>query len=326
MTGRRFLMACLLILLMPAQSLAAERVAGLFELHSSFWVNLHQVLFHDALLAIGKPDRRLQDGAVPVAAGMSGPDQAVWNDALHFYATHFQGREELFDDELVGINEDLAAQPDDGALPLPASVPKEVAAVLNAAAPIYRRCCWSAHDRSNRDWIASQAPRIRALGPGMGKAMTAALHQPWPATPIRVDVAFRVAEIGHAYTVIPAHTTLSSSAESLAGLGGFEVLFHEASHAFADTMSDALSAQCKAQHKECGDLWHAVMFYTSGVELRRLLPAQDQQGFVPYAYRYGLYERGNWSRYRPVLESHWQAYLDGKEAFATALHSMAADL
>lgn len=320
-------MACLLMLLGPAHALAAAGPGSLIDLHSSFWVNLHQVLFHEALLSTGKPDYRLQDG-VPLAAGasakLSEADQAVWEQAVRFYATHFQGRRELFDDELVDINEALAAQPDDGARP-PAGLPTEVAAVLNAAAPVYRRCWWGAHDRSNKDWIASQAPRLRELGPAMAKALTAALRHPWPAKPIRVDIVFRVAEVGHAYTV-DTHTTLASSEEALAGLSGFETLFHEASHALADTMQDALGKECSAQHKDCADLWHAVLFFTGGVELRRVLPPQDREGFVPYAEHYGLYERGTWPHYRPVLESHWQAYLDGREGFAAAVHGMAADL
>jgi hypothetical protein len=42
-------------------------------------------------------------------------------------------------------------------------------------------------------------------------------------------------------------------------------------------MVNALSAEGRAQHKDVGDLWHSVLFYTSGVELRRLLPSIDAQ-------------------------------------------------
>ena len=91
-------------------------------------------------------------------------------------------------------------------------------------------------------------------------------------------------------------------------------------------MRDALAAQCGVQHKNCGDLWHTVLFYTSGVELRRLLPPAEQVSFTPYAYANGVYTRGNWPKYRVVLEKDWQAYLDGKTTFQSAVHSMVADL
>ena len=83
-------------------------------------------------------------------------------------------------------------------------------------------------------------------------------------------------------------------------------------------MTDTLSAQCRAQHKNCEDLWHTVLFYTSGVEPRRLLPPSEQAGC--------LYTRGRWAKYRPVLESDWQAYLDGKMSFDSALQAMATNL
>lgn len=91
-------------------------------------------------------------------------------------------------------------------------------------------------------------------------------------------------------------------------------------------MTDALFAECGAQKKKCGDLWHAILFYTPGVEVRRALPADEQAAFMPYAYKYGLYTRGEWPKYRAVLEKDWQAYLDGKTDFAAAIHSLVADL
>ena len=142
-----------------------------------------------------------------------------------------------------------------------------------------------------------------------------------------MDVCYYVPEIGHAYTTDdPPHTTFSSSALSLKGLSGLETLFHEASHSFADTMSNALFAECGAAKKNCGDLWHAVLFYTPGVEVRRALPVDEQAAFTPYAYKYGLYTRGDWPKYRVVLEKDWQKYLDGKIDFTSAIHAMVADL
>ena len=155
--------------------------------------------------------------------------------------------------------------------------------------------------------------------------MTKDLHQQWPAAPIRVDVCYYVVALGHAFTTLPPHITFSSSDPSNQDLSGFELLFHEASHTFADTMMNALAAEGRTQHKDVGDLWHSVMFYTSGVELRRFLPAAEQASFTPYAYRYGVY-RGRWWKYRGLLETEWQAYLDGKTDFTDAIHSMVAGL
>jgi hypothetical protein len=314
---------------LPAQELqdlpASTRSGPLFDFHSNFWVNLHQVLFHEAKLRAGKPDRGLQSAPPLSAAGNSKQDEADWNAAVSFYAAHFGTRQQHGDDQLVQINDDLAVQPDHGAHLNPAGLPPELVAVFESAAVIYRKYWWPAQNDSNENWIASQKERVQDLGSKLAAAMTKDLHQQWPAAPIRVDVCYYVVSLGYANTTLPPHITFSGSDPSNQDLSGFELLFHEASHTFADTIMNALSAEGRTQHKDVGDLWHSLLFYTSGVELRRLLPAPEQASFTPYAYRYGVY-RGNWREYRRVLETDWQVYLDGKTSFQTAIHSMAADL
>lgn len=321
------LAACLMS---PSQITAQEKApivhtTPLFDFHSNFWVNLHQVLFHEAKLRAGKPDRGLQSAPPLSAVGMSKQDEADWNAAVSFYAAYFGTRQQHGDDQLVQINDDLAEQPDNGAHLNSAGLPPEMVAVLQSAAVIYREYWWPAHNQSNENWIASQKERVQDLGPKLASAMTKDLHQQWPAAPIRVDVCYYVVSLGYANTTLPPHITFSGSDPSHRGLIGFELLFHEASHTFADTAINALSAEGRKQHKDVGDLWHALLFYTSGVELRRLLPAPEQANFAPYAYRYGVY-RGRWREYRVVLEKDWQAYLDGKIDFAAAIHATVTDL
>jgi hypothetical protein len=325
----------LILLLSPAAGQASATpdgeaqpaaVAALFSFHSNFWVNLHQVLLHEARLQVGKPDRPVESTPPLSAPGMSKEDQAAWDAAVSFYATHFGTRRQHGDDELIDINEALAAQPDAGAPLNPAGLPAEVVPVLQSAALVYRKYWWPAESAVNEAWLASQQQRVQDIGPRLAAAMTKDLHQPWPKVPIRVDVCYYVAELGHAFTITdPPHTTFSSSGPSTQGLSGFELLFHESSHTYADTLMNALAAEGGKQHKDVGDLWHATLFYTSGVELRRLLPASEQAGFTPYAYQYDVY-RGRWLPYRHVLETDWQAYLDGKTSFDAAIHGMVADL
>jgi len=303
-----------------------SRTTPLFDFHSNFWVNLHQVLLHEAWLRAG-PDRSLQ-GATPLtAADMGAEDEATWNAAVSFYAAQFPTRQQLRDDRLISINDSLAAQPDDGAHLNPTAVPPDIGAVLRRAAVIYRKYWWPAHHAANQQWIASQKKRVQDLGPKLASAMTTDLREPWSAAPIRVDVCHHVAALGYAFTTLqPSHITISNSDPYNQDLARFEVLFHEASHTFADTIMSALAAECRARNTKCDGLWHAALFYTSGVELRRLLPAGEQASFTPYAYANGVYTRGDWVKYRVVLEKDWQAYLDGKLTFSEAIPAMITDL
>jgi hypothetical protein len=307
----------------PAQRPSATR--PLFEFHSNFWVNLHQTLLEEALLRAGKPDRRLQSATPLAAPQMSRLEESEWNAAVTFYATHFGTSRQHGNDQLIGINDTLAMQPDDGGGLSSAHLSPPLVAVLSGAAPMFRKYWWPAQRQSNQEWIASQLARVHDLGPRLAAAMTRDLRQPWPARPIHVDVCYYVPEIGYAFTILPPHITYASGDPSHQGLIGFELLFHEASHTFADVETEALSRACRAQGKDCGDLWHTLLFYTSGVELGRVLPADERATFTPYADKYGLYTRGDWTRYHRVLTMDWQPYLDGKTTFDAAIRSMATD-
>ena len=68
------------------------------------------------------------------------------------------------------------------------------------------------------------------------------------------------------------------------------------------------------------DLWHVVMFYTTGEAVRRFLDDVGEPGYSPLVY--AIFDRGTWVRYRDAIESSWSAYMDGERTVSEA----AADL
>jgi hypothetical protein len=86
------------------------------------------------------------------------------------------------------------------------------------------------------------------------------------------------------------------------------MIFHEASHILVEPIERALEAAAKARGGEVpAQLWHALLFYSTGEIVKRRLGA----GYVPYAYQNGLWERGPFSGFEPALREHWQPCLDG---------------
>lgn len=62
------------------------------------------------------------------------------------------------------------------------------------------------------------------------------------------------------------------------------MVFHEASHLLAERVERAIAAAAEAQHQPVPeDLWHALLFYTAGAQVRRALPS-----YRPYADKNGL--------------------------------------
>ena len=67
------------------------------------------------------------------------------------------------------------------------------------------------------------------------------------------------------------------------------------------------------------NLWHALLFYTSGELARRSLERRGVRGYRPYIH--GMYERA-FRGYKQPLETHWQAYLDGKISREAAIRQV----
>jgi hypothetical protein len=69
------------------------------------------------------------------------------------------------------------------------------------------------------------------------------------------------------------------------------------------------------------DLWHVVLFYTTGETVRQVLAAGGEPGYQPYLEAFGLWD-GRWGRYRAAVESVWPGYLAGELDLASACREL----
>ena len=102
-------------------------------------------------------------------------------------------------------------------------------------------------------------------------------------------------------------------------------------------MQESIIRECRQRDKAIPrDLWHALIFYTTGEVIRPVLSSagaspgeQDgnfpRGGYTPYAVREGLYQRG-WNEYLKLLQRFWQPYLDGQATFDDAIAHMVSSL
>lgn len=299
-----------------------------FEFHSGFWLNLHHFVYQQA--------RAVRDGAAKPSAdepALTTEEQHAWQEAVTYYVGALAGQDLLFNGDMVNIKNRLSEM--QGAPDLQKSgLRPELVKALEQAAPVYRARWWPAHDRANRDWVAGVAPLVEQLSAGLSRKLAEVYQSKWPEGRIRVDVSYEANWAGAYTTLDPLHITISSSAPANQGLAALEILFHEASHALAGTARDEIIRECRTRNKPIPrDLWHALIFYTTGEMVRRtladaLLARQaepPEKDYMPYAYRQGLYRRG-WQSYLRVLERHWLAYLDGDVEFDRAIARMVAAL
>ena len=190
--------------------------------------------------------------------------------------------------------------------------------------------------RANREWIAQVAPMVQQMGVELSGQLAEVYQRPWSAGRLRVDVVWYGGPYGAYTTLRPTHLTLSSHDARNQGIYGFEVLFHEASHALAGAVNEAIAREFRQRDKPIPrDLWHALLFYTTGELVRRdlaygtmtlaALQGTDPSSYQPYAARFGLYS-GAWDRFRGMLDLYWRPYLDGRVSFDTAVARLAAAL
>jgi hypothetical protein len=292
-----------------ADAQAATEV-GRYRLQSNPWVNLHQRLLHEARFETAPP------------AALSGEDLSAWKKAVETYHAFLGKRNPIFDDELIGVNAALSQTSTPG---LPDSIPEAASAALEAAMPLYRSVQWEEDDRANRFWIAVAEPMLASAAEELAGAHAKAYGMPFPRR-ILVDVSPFAWEYG-AYTVgegESAHAVISSTDRGTQGFAALEMLMHEPSHAIVAPTSGAIGADLARAADELGvkprwNLWHAILFYTSGELTRRALAKRGVSDYQPYIA--GMYERG-FGGFRQPLETHWQAYLDGRVSREVAIRQI----
>jgi len=322
-----------------------------FELHSGFWINLHHTLYHEAKLrsAAAPPDKSAKTSGPSSNAtsdakpALTPAEQRIWNDAVAYYIANYAAKDLLFSTELIQLKDQLGDFEDCDELSgrkrkfCDAGLPAKLTQVLEAAAPAYRAHLWPEHDRANRRWIMRVAPLVREQGVGLSERLADIYQARWPREKIRVDLTGYANWSGAYTTADPLRVTISSLDSRNQGAAALEVLFHEGSHGIAEPVQAAIIRQCHQRDKAIPrDLWHALVFYTTGEVIRPVIgssgaTAGEQDGsvpgggYIPYALREGLYQRG-WNEYFKLLQKFWQPYLDGTASFDDAIARMVSSL
>ena len=319
------MLSCFRPAVVGAQPTAPVAEIGQLQLFSNFWLNLHHFLYVSAW-ARRPPNPRERRLAMPLPSGsdaaMQEDERTAWNRAVSYYDQELASKDLLFDRDLTSISTALASAA--GSLEGLNLTPGH-RAMLEAAAPVYRRYWWPEHDAANRAWIADVARRTTPLAPQIIERLTSLYRVTWFQTPVRVDVV-RVGKSQGAYTsVVPSvHIIVASADASYAGWAGTEMLFHEASHGLIEHVRDAVDHAMKSADKDPRDLWHVVLFYVAGEVTRQALAAHGIE-YQPYLYATGLFTNA-WPTFRGPIERTVRPFVDGETTLAEMANGLAASV
>ena len=295
-----------------------------FAFYSDFQTNLN-----DALVAAGLARKRheselFQKGDEAACfAKLSAQERAAWDAAVAYYQTAvspsaWNAREQyLIRMQLAGFPGEIKTEDDERLVTIARHL-------REAAAPAYEACRWKAQDAANRRWVDALASRLATDEQKIAARVTRLYGKEWSELPIPVDVVQVVNWAGANSIIDPPHLLVAVENE---GLTGLEVVFHEASHilmARGDPVQKALADAAAAQGRPLPpDLWHAVLFFTTGESVRAVLH-EDGIEYTPMLE--ALYARGSWSEDRAAIEDAWRPYVEGKRDLTKAAASLLAEI
>lgn len=291
-----------LLFLLFALPLRATEIgrAGNHVFHSSFWLNLHERLRHEAVH--------------PEEHAFRGMELSAWRQALVIYRTDVGKKNPVFDRTLGLVWHSLSATPDDAQ---PKGIPPRLLEALSLAAPAYRAQLWKSDDATNRFWTSVAVTMLREAGGEVGAEIARVYGTTWPKR-IDVEVAQYCDEYGAATP--SAHegkylTVVSSTDPGYQQFHALEMMFHEPMHHF-DLQREI--TQAAGGGKTPLNLSHAILFYTSGEITRRALA---KRGVVYKPIADEVIGRA-WPHFIEPLAKHWKPVLDGKVARADALKEL----
>ena len=295
-----------------------------------FWLNLHHFLY-----VLGRAEAKTPDSTEAAVAGapreaerglqgMTREEQMTWAGAVTAYATGLSLKSNL-EEAMASVTRALAEVDDRPSL-AGTSLDPALVAVLERAAPIYRKTWWTAHRAANRAWRSSAETLIDRYGSSTIEFVSKVYGAQWPASGYPIHMS-GYANFGGAYSIGGANFLIVASMTDVNDdLHGLEVMVHEGMHQWDGQMFSALAGHARALNVLVPrDLTHAMIFFTAGEAVRRIDPA-----YVPVADAFNVWPKQlsgaplPAQRLKPVLEEVWRPYLNGSSTRDEALAALVA--
>jgi hypothetical protein len=287
-----------------------------FAFHSDLATNVH-----DALLQAGRDRNGGRPGLFAVGAeqacfaGLPNSARSAWGRAVDYYA-------EIVSPSRFSERPQFLIRLDLGRLEAPRdersrSFVEIARGFIAVATPAFVACRWEAQDAANREWAAGLVALLEEHEAAVAGRLAELYRMPLAGLPIRVDVVETVNWSG-ATTILldPAGGHILTS-RSERGPAALELIFHEASHTLmgrSHPLRRALAGAAESLDLPLpGDLWHAVLFYSTGDAVRRVLSEAGEPEYTPM-----LFEGGLFARHHAALRRAWTPYLDGERTLDEA--------
>ncbi|MEM8909021.1 MAG: hypothetical protein AAGD05_14335, partial [Bacteroidota bacterium] len=175
-------------------------------------------------------------------------------------------------------------------LPLFTAAP-QFSQILNQSKALYQQHFWPLHDATNRQVLNEQWSLIKNLEAQAVQRLVALTRTEWSKEKIRIDISYHSKlERPYCTTQGGVHVVMDSGNNAQPPGNWIELLFHESSHHLIFPSDCYVSDVIDQVADSTGiavprGLWHAYLFYFSGVVTQELLPSQGITDYELYMVR-----------------------------------------
>lgn len=284
----------------------------LYEFYAPYWFNLHHFLHYESLL------RSVADSSIipqQIWQDMSSHEQTILQAALSYYEENMAEQNLRSSSYLYAFKQWVVHQSPD----LLREIPEQFqlhCEQLQAASEVYLKYFYDNHRQSIRARFQDNLQLIDDTEEAAADRLTILTRDFWDQNKIRVDICYYGSASAYNLrprpytTLFPTHVVMNAMQDADLPRGNWlELLYHESSHHLISsrggfvggTIGDASGFPHK---KSPRDLWHAYLFYFSGVVTQDLLKEQGMEDYELYMVRKRVF-----SYYYPHLDTHLPAYM-----------------
>ena len=305
-----------ILLVNPLTSFQTERSetdiligeSELYELHSNYWLNLHQFLYQQA-----RQDQLPNIKGVGDEArieSLSEEERNRFDQAIKYYEENIIEHHLLFglNDLRVFLQEQQFFSIDEHPF---GEEYDPLFKHLNAFLPVYKATFWPVHHKKNNEFLESNLDLLKDLETEVIPKLSLMAQAEWPEEKVRVDFSVYTNGVG-AYTATRPEPNVVISSADVTASGNYllEILFHESSHLLF-TMQDPWRVKIYNRAEELDmefprNLWHASLFYLSGRTVQDALDARGIEHEM-YMVKNDVFSSYNDEGFREALEAYYSA-------------------
>ena len=200
------------------------------------------------------------------------------NAVLAFYKDSLLGKDLLFDSLMRDFSDKLGKS---GAVT--SKWQSRALEKINVFQPVFLKLYWPAMDEANKTWLKNIRPELTRLETIIVPELERIYQTKLPDVKIQVDLTNYATWAGaYSYDDVFCHVVFSTTHHSNQGDLAPEVIFHETSHFLVAKLEKQIKEAAKGKDiKQSINLWHNMIFYTTGYVLQKQYVGEGKT-FVPY--------------------------------------------